>query len=346
MAKARRSKTKRSKTKLAKAKSSKTKRGNRQYKDTLFRFIFGYPENKEWVLSLYNAINGTNYTDANAIVFNTIANAVYMGMKNDVSFIVYNTMNFYEQQSTYNPNMPMRFMFYAGMAYGTFVLKKENRYYGFSSAKQKAPTPKCVCFYNGTTEMEDRKRLYLSDSFDGDPDIEVKVTMININYGHNRELLEACRPLKEYSYFVDRTRFHNQTEESLEDSLDAALRDLPDDSLIKAFLLKNQAEVKHMFITEYDQARAFAEQREEGRAEGIAEGIEIGVARGRTEGIEIGVANGRTEGIEIGVAKGTLNLLMKLVENGTFSVSEAAKMAEMPLFEFETKTGLKAKPAT
>ena len=65
-------------------------------------------------------------------------------MKNDVSFIVYNTMNFYEQQSTYNPNMPMRFMFYAGMAYGTFVLKKENNYYGYSSANQKAPTPKCV----------------------------------------------------------------------------------------------------------------------------------------------------------------------------------------------------------
>ena len=77
-----------------------------------------------------------------------------------------------------------------------------------------------------------------------------------------------------------------------------------------------------MFITEYDQARVFAEQR----AEGVAEGIEIGVARGRTEG--------------------SLNLLKKLVENGTFSVSEAAKLAEMPLFEFETKTGLKAGSAT
>ena len=76
---------------------------NREYRDRLFKFIFGNPENKEWTLSLYNAVNGSNYTDANEIRFNTIEDVVYMGMRNDVSFLIANTVSFYEQQSTFNP---------------------------------------------------------------------------------------------------------------------------------------------------------------------------------------------------------------------------------------------------
>ena len=239
---------------------------NREYRDRLFKFIFGNPQNKEWTLSLYNAVNGSHYTDASAIKLNTIENAVYMSMKNDVSFLIDNTMSFYEQQSTFNPNMPMRFLIYAGMIYSKYV--EENKHYRrYSSAQQKAPTPKCVCFYNGTADKEDRITLSLSDSFDGKSDIEVKVTMININFGHNKALLNACKPLKEYAWFVDKVRFYQQTMETLEEAVDAALEELPDDSLIKPFLLANKAEVKRMCITEYDEARTFAEQREEGREE-------------------------------------------------------------------------------
>ncbi|MBQ7529752.1 hypothetical protein IJT10_07630, partial [bacterium] len=155
---------------------------NREYRDRLFKFIFGNPENREWTLSLYNAVNGSNYTDANEIKFNTIENIVYMGMRNDVSFLVANTVSFYEQQSTFNPNMPMRLFIYAGMVYAKYV-KESNDYNRYSSSQQKAPTPKCVCFYNGEINKEDKVILKLSDSFDGESDIEVKVTMININYG-------------------------------------------------------------------------------------------------------------------------------------------------------------------
>ncbi len=45
---------------------------NLKYKDRLFNFIYGSPENRKWTLSLYNAINGSDYTDENAIEFNTI----------------------------------------------------------------------------------------------------------------------------------------------------------------------------------------------------------------------------------------------------------------------------------
>ena len=69
---------------------------NYQYKDRLFKFIFGNPVNKSWTLNLYNAVNGTQYTDADSIELTTIEDAVYMSMKNDVSFLFSEMMNFYE----------------------------------------------------------------------------------------------------------------------------------------------------------------------------------------------------------------------------------------------------------
>lgn len=219
---------------------------NRQYKDRLFKFIFGNPEHKEWTLMLYNAINGTHYQNAEDIVLNTIEDAVYMGMKNDVSFL-FNQMNFYEQESRFNPNMPMRFLIYSGMQYSKYV-ETCSSYHRFSTKQQTAPTPKCVCFYNGAVNKDDRFILKLSDSFSGESDIEVKVTMLNINYGHNEELLDFCKPLNEYSWFVDRIRRYLKSKE-LTAAIDDALEDMSDEYLIKPFLLANKAEVKSMCIT-------------------------------------------------------------------------------------------------
>ena len=55
---------------------------NPKYKDTVFRKLFG--ENKINVLSLYNAINGTNYTEDSDFEYTTLDDVVYMGIKNDV----------------------------------------------------------------------------------------------------------------------------------------------------------------------------------------------------------------------------------------------------------------------
>ena len=71
---------------------------NKEYKDRLFNFIFGNPENRKWTLSLYNAINGSDYTDENAIEINTIKEVLYLGMHNDTSFLLSDTMNIYEHQ--------------------------------------------------------------------------------------------------------------------------------------------------------------------------------------------------------------------------------------------------------
>ena len=228
---------------------------NREYKDRLFKFIFGNPENKEWTLSLYNAINDTSYENSDDIQLTTIQDAVYMNMKNDVSFLINDIMNFYEQQSSYNPNMPMRFLIYAGMVYSKYIETSDN-YFEYSSSQQKAPAPQCVCFYNGTANKDDRILLKLSDAFGHNrSDIEVTVTMININYGRNKELMEKCKPLAEYSRFVDKVRIMLKETKDLGSAIGKAIDELTDDSLIKPFLMANKAEVTRMCITEFNEEK-------------------------------------------------------------------------------------------
>ena len=124
---------------------------NKKHKDRVFKFIFG--KNKQWALSLYNAVNGSDYQNPDEIQLTTVEDAVYMNMKNDVSFLIANMMSFYEQQSTFNPNMPMRFLIYAGMVYSRYI-EMTSSYHRYSTRQQKAPVPRCVCFYNGKAEAE------------------------------------------------------------------------------------------------------------------------------------------------------------------------------------------------
>lgn len=285
---------------------------NYQYKDRLFKFIFGNPANKAWTLNLYNAVNGTEYSDAEAVELTTIEDAIYMGMKNDVSFLFSDMMNFYEQQSSYDPNVPMRFFIYMAKSYSNYI-KSSGKYRLYASKLQKAPTPKCVCFYNGTKKtMPEKTILRLSDAFDKslDPDVEVKVTMLNINFGHNRELMDACKPLYEYSWFINRIRAEHPSKDTLGDAVDAAIADMPMDFMIRDFLVKNQEEVKTMCITEYNQEEVMDIRYEEGKEEGREEGI--------------------------------LEMLIGLVKDSILTIADAAKRANMTVSEFEAKTGLKA----
>ena len=186
-----------------------------------------------------------------------------MNMKNDVSFLVANTMNLYEQQSSFNPNMPMRFLIYAGMVYSKYIEQNED-YHQYSSVLQKAPAPKCVCFYNGTSEKDERTTLHLRDAFSSDADIDVHVTMLNINYGKNKKLLDSCAPLREYAWFVGKIREKQNEMNNLEAAIDAAISEMPEEFAIRAFLLSNKAEVKRMCITEYNEEKAMRQFQEEG----------------------------------------------------------------------------------
>jgi len=245
---------------------------NRLYKDRVFKFIFGNPENKEWTLSLYNAVNGSNYRNPDDIQFNTIEDAVYMSMKNDVSFIILDEMNLWEHQSSFNPNMPMRFLTYGTQLYEKFTAT--SGYYKFSRKLQRLPKPHCICFYNGTEEQPEQQILKLSNAFGGEGDIEVKVKMFNVNYGKNRALMETCQPLREYAWLVDRVREHQRVMQNLEAAVDASIDEMPDSFVIRTLIEAHRAGVKKMFLTEYDEEK----MKEQERKEAFADGVDAGVA--------------------------------------------------------------------
>ena len=247
---------------------------NNKNKDRLFAFIFGREENKAWTLDLYNAVNGTAYSDPSEIELNTMSDTVYMGRKNDVSFIMCGTMNLYEHQSAYNPNMPLRQLMYAGRLYDKHIKQKKQNIY--SKKIIEIPMPKLVVFYNGTYDEPDEVILELKDSFPqgldpAESDIQVRARMLNINKGHNKELMKKCRPLLEYSKFIAGIRQNKQTCETIEAAIDKALEELPEDSLLHDFLLGNKAEVKNMCITEYNEEETMEMFKQEFKEDGQQE---------------------------------------------------------------------------
>jgi len=252
---------------------------HREHKDRLFSFLFGSEQHKEWTLSLYNAVNGSAYDNPSDITITTIGEVIYMGMKNDVSFLISDILNIYEQQSTFNPNMPIRMFMYAGRLYDKYIhMNRKNIY---SSSLVHLPAPRMVVFYNGLDGSDDTI-LKLSDAFaleepsatnihHTEYDIEVSVRMINVNYGHNQSLMEQCRPLAEYAWLIDRIRTNTVSME-IEEAVDNALKEMPDSFQIRTVLLANKAEVKNMCITEYNESETMLMFKEEGRKEGRKEG--------------------------------------------------------------------------
>ncbi len=256
---------------------------NRNYKDRLFSFIFGRSENRAWTLSLYNAMNGTAYDNPDEIEITTMEDTVYMGMKDDVSFMIRSTVSLYEQQSSFNPNMPVRQLMYIGRHYDKYIKRTKQNQYG--TKLMTLPMPKFVTFYNGTGDIGDRV-LKLSDSFPkecdkAESDVEVTVHMINIRPDYNSEVLKGCKVLYEYSWFVEEVRNNRKTMEN-DEAVDKALKDMPDDYEIKDFLLANQAEVKSMCLTEYNEAETMQMFKDEGKEERDKERITYMLRKGKT----------------------------------------------------------------
>ena len=245
-----------------------TAKANVKYKDTVFRMLFSEPE---YLLSLYNAVTGKHYRDSKALNVVTLKNAVYMGMKNDLAFVMEMGLYLYEHQSTYNPNIPLRDLFYIASEYQTLVDGKSL----YSSGIQKIPTPKFLVFYNGLDcKVPDRMELRLSDAYENpvdEPDLELKVTMLNINAGHNEELMNNCSILREYAQYVARVRMY-ALELTLDEAVERAVTECIRDGILAEFLEKNRAEVVKVSIFEYDKEKEEKKLRkaeyEYGREEG------------------------------------------------------------------------------
>ena len=247
---------------------------NRIYKSRIFAMLFS---DRNELLKLYNAINGTSYDDPQLLQINTLENAVYMSMQNDVSFIIDMRLNLYEHQSTYSPNLPVRYLLYVADVYSDYT--KDMNLYG--SRAVQLPTPKFVIFYNGEAEQPDRKELKLSELFtipETDPSLELKAVMLNINKGHNRKLMETCKTLQDYAEYTSRVRTY-AAEMSLDEAVERAITECIREGILADFLRKNRAETKKVSIYEYDEERHMRQTREEGVAEGYANGVTAGITQ-------------------------------------------------------------------
>lgn len=240
---------------------------NRIYKDRLYKMIFN---DKSELLKLYNAINGTHYDDPAMLTITTLDNAIYMTMENDLSFIIDMRLALYEQQSTVNPNPPLRFLMYITDIYSAYT--KDMNIYG--SKKVQIPLPSFVIFYNGVKSQPDRTEFLLSELFHpttDQPALELKAVMLNINKGHNQELMNACHTLRDYSEYVARIRTYS-AEMPLTDAVEKAITECIHENILRDFLLKNRAEAKAMSIYEYDEEKTLRMFREEGYEDGERNG--------------------------------------------------------------------------
>ena len=125
----------------------------------------------------------------------------------------------------------------------------------YSRRQQKIPAPRFIVFYNGEKQIGEQMEHRLSDAyenFSGDPELELKVMVININDGHNKALMEQCKKLKEYAQYVARVRKYQKIM-PLKSAVERAIKKCIEEDILADFLRKNRAEVIAMSIFEYNQ---------------------------------------------------------------------------------------------
>ena len=240
-----------------------------------------YSDRKD-LLDLYNAVSGKHYEDPELLEINTLENAIYMSMHNDLSFLIDSRLSLYEHQSTYSPNLPLRYLFYISDLYSGMT--KDENLYGIKCVE--LPAPQFIIFYNGEKEQPDRSILKLSDAYsvkEEHPALELTAVMLNINRGHNEKLKGMCKSLKDYSEYTERVRKYVRTV-PIEDAVEWAIQECIEEDILAEFLKQNRAEAKSVSIYEYDQEKHMRQERETFWEDGRAVGRSEGRAEGRTEG--------------------------------------------------------------
>lgn len=245
--------------------SEKRFKTNRKYKDRLFCLIFGDENEKQNIISLYNALNGTDYSEEEDVEVTTIRDVIYINMKNDVSFIVDSHMSLFEQQSSINPNMPLRGLMYFGNLYDSYIESRGINIYG--SKLVMIPTPQYYVLYNGKAEAPAISELKLSDAFVKESPkgkFEWTATFVNLNKGKNDALLKKCRPLAEYMFLIDCIRENETKGMRIEDAIDTAVQHCIDCNVLKEFLVAHRAEVVSVCLTEFNEKVFVASMKAEG----------------------------------------------------------------------------------
>lgn len=248
---------------------------NRSFKARIFEMIFS---NKEELLSLYNAVNGTDYKNSDELEINTLENAIYMAMHNDISFVIGFYVSLYEHQSTYSPNLPLRYLLYISDVYS--AMTKNMNLYGETAVA--LPAPRFIIFYNGAKKRPEREELQLSALYkvkEENPSLELRATLLNINPGFNDELKRMCKTLGDYAEYTARIRQYAQ-EMPIELAVEHAITECIKEGILAEFLSRQRAEAKSVSIYEYDEEKHLRMEREENYEKGYKLGEEAGYKLG------------------------------------------------------------------
>jgi predicted transposase/invertase (TIGR01784 family) len=254
---------------------------NRTFKDSVFTRLFNDPD---LLRELYCALEGVSLSPDLPVSINTLENVLYMDLYNDISFeIGGKIVVLIEHQSTINPNMALRLLFYI-----TRVLEKKIASRTLYSKKPVSiPRPEFFVLYNGKDPFPDTAIYRLSDLFiinndlglpeKTNPLLELEVKVFNINEGKNENIQKRCKKLAEYSSFT--ARIHSYWEElgNLEAGVKEAIKFCSRHGILNEFLEIHASEVLNMILTEWNTEDAIAFAREEALEEGLEKGLEKGL---------------------------------------------------------------------
>ncbi len=285
---------------------------NREYKDRVFRIVF---RDKESLLELYNAINGTDYENPDTLEIHTLEDVIYMGVKNDISFLIGDILNLYEHQSTWSPNLPLRGLFYFSELYRNYLEKEGRNLY--SNSRIELPLPQFLVFYNGISEREERQELRLSECFSRKSGqasaLECVATVLNINWGKNRELMEKCKKLQDYSRFIAVIREQLAEGMDIEDAMRYAVKFCISHGILSDILTQYGGDVMNSILREFDEEEYRRMLEEESRRAGYEAGKKAGMEAGMEAGEKAGMEIGKKAGIEAGEAR-VNQLIRRLTE--------------------------------
>lgn len=255
-------------------------KGNRCYKDSVFTLLF---KDKEKLIELYNAIEGTQYSKKTDVQINTLEKVLYMDRENDISFLLDGKLIILvEHQSTINENMPLRLLLYIARVYEKLIDSKAI----YKEQQIKIPTPEFIVLYNGADDYPKEMVLHLSDAFieqRENPELNLTVKVININYEKSSEVLEKSKTLKDYSYFIYQVKRYRRQKYTLEEAIEKAIKDCVRQGMLERFLEENSSEVINMLYTEFNLEEAKKVWQEEAEKRGEERGEKRGEKNARIE---------------------------------------------------------------
>ena len=199
----------------------------------------------------------------------TLDNVLLLRMKNDVAFIIDGTLNLFEQQSTWIPNMAIRMLEYVTAEISLYI---SNNYQDkYSSKKIEIPAPVFVVFYNGTEKHKAKDILRLSDNYiDGKKgNLELSVFVYNLNEKEIQNRFKSCKPLNEYIWIIDTIREKQNKYKDLDKSINETFDEIPNTFILKEMLLKERRKVMSMLLTEFDEKAFKKDTYKDGYDDGV-----------------------------------------------------------------------------